>query len=249
MKDAITKFSFPALLIALGVGLLVLGTSNEQNSWFMIASGSVLLAGIITLLNSLDVISKMIRMVIIVVLAACCVGLAWLDYKSIADPVAFMAEKERRYEFVIQRLKDLREAEFAYKSKYRSYCGNVDSLMMFLKQDSLYVIKANGFVPDTLTEDQAIEMGLYSKDTTLVPVAASVYDEDYLYGYKGVFNLDSLAYVPFTDKVKFTVEAGMVDKNGLDVHVFQVTDAQPFDKNEQLQVGSMSSPSTSGNWE
>ena len=249
MKDAINKFTFPAVLMSLGLGLLILGGSNDQNSWFMMASGSVLLAGIVTLLNALNMITKMLRLVILVVLVLCSVGLAWLDYKSIADPVAFMEEKERRYEFVIQNLKDLREAEFAYKTKYRKYCKNMDTLMNFLQNDSLLLIKADGYVPDDYTEEMAIDSGYYKKDTTLVAAAITVFDEDYLFTHFGDFNLDSLQYIPFTNAVKFEVQAGLVNKNGLDVHVFQVTDAQPFDVNEVLQVGSMSSPSTSGNWE
>ncbi|MBL4625440.1 MAG: hypothetical protein JKY42_09920 [Flavobacteriales bacterium] len=249
MKEAISKFTFPVVLLALGLGLLILGGTNDQNSWFMMASGAVLLAGVVTLLNALDMISKMLRLVILGVLVVCSVGLAWLDYKSIADPVAFMKEKERRYEYVIQRLKDLREAEFAYKTKYRKYCNNMDTLINFLKNDSLLQIKADGLIPDGYTEQMAIDSGYYEKDTTLVAAAKTVFDPDYLFDHKGEFSLDSLPYVPFTDNVKFRVEAGLVEKNGLDVHVFQVTDAQPFDVNEQLQVGSMSSPSTSGNWE
>lgn len=213
------------------------------------ASGAVLFAGVITLLNTLDMITKPLRMVVIVVLAAISLGLAWLDYKSIADPVAFMEEKERRYEFVIQRLKDLREAQFAYKTRYNKYCNNIDSLMIFLKTDSLMQIKADGFVPDTMTEAEALAAGVYSRDTLLVPVAENVYDSKYLQSHHGKFYLDSLIYIPFTNQVKFKTEAGVIDRNGVDVQVFQITDMQPFDENQQLQIGSMTSPSTSGNWE
>ncbi|MBL4651669.1 MAG: hypothetical protein JKY53_02235 [Flavobacteriales bacterium] len=249
MKEAISKFTFPAVLMSMGLGLLILGGTNDQNSWFMMASGAVLIAGIVTLLNALNMITKMLRLVILGVLVVCSIGLAWLDYKSIADPVAFLEEKERRYEFVIQNLKDLREAEFAYKTKYRKYCNNMDTLMNFLKKDSLLLIKADGYIPDDYTEEMAIDSGYYEKEITLVAAAVTVFDEDYLFNHFGEFNLDSLAYIPFTNAVKFDVQAGLVNKNGLNVHVFQATDAQPFDVNEVLQVGSMSSPSTSGNWE
>ena len=249
MKEAVSKFTFPVILLAIGLGLLILGVSNDQNYWFMLSSGAVFLTGIITLLNALNMISKMLRMVILVVLVICSIGLAWLDYKSIADPVAFIKEKERRYEFVIQNLKDIREAEFAYKTKYRKYCNNMDTLMAFLRTDSLLQIKADGYIPDDYTEEMAIDSGYYKKDTTLVAAAITVFDEDYLMNHFGEFNLDSLSFVPFTAAVQFEIEAGMVNKNGLDVHVFQATDAQPFDVNQILQVGSMSSPSTSGNWE
>tara|TARA_B110000305_G_C19400112_1_gene619679 strand:- start:822 stop:1571 length:750 start_codon:yes stop_codon:yes gene_type:complete len=249
MKEAVSKFTFPVILLAIGLGLLILGGINDQNYWFMLSSGAVLLTGIITLLNALNMISKILRMIILVVLVICSVGLAWLDYKSIADPVAFIKEKERRYEFVIQNLKDIREAEFAYKTKYRKYCNNMDTLIAFLRTDSLLLIKADGYIPDDYTEEMAVDSGYYFKDTTLVAAAITVFDDDYLMNHFGEFNIDSLQFVPFTSAVQFEIEAGMVNKNGLDVHVFQATDAQPFDENQILQVGSMSSPSTSGNWE
>ena len=97
MKEAVSKFTFPVILLAIGLGLLMLGVSNDHNYRFMLSSGAVFLTGIITLLNALNMISKMLRMVILVVLVICSIGLAWLDYKSIADPVAFIKEKERRY--------------------------------------------------------------------------------------------------------------------------------------------------------
>lgn len=248
MKESISKFTFPLVLIAISLLLLYVGNSSDQNSLFMLASGAILLAGMVTLLNALGIINKAIKIAVLALLVLGSMGLGWLDYKSIKDPVDFLKEKEKRYKYVIQGLKDIREAEFAYKAAKNVYCNNFDSLVNFLRTDSLRVVKAFGTVPDTLTEEKAVELGIVQRDTVYVMAMDTVFNKVYLANHYGDFNIDSLAYVPFTSS-KFDLQAGTIKRNGVEVQVFQAMDAAPFDSKDVLQVGSMSDPSTSGNWE
>ena len=249
MKD-ISKFIFPGVLIVSGIVVLALGASKDQNGLFMIGATAVLLAGAISLLGALQILSKGINVAAMAVLVLGSIGLAALDFKSIKDPVDFMAEKERRYDYVIQNLKDIRTAQLAYKASRGGYASRFDSLINFVRLDSFKVVKAIGMVPDSLTEMQALELGLVSRDTSKVPVQDSIFGARYLNDdYIGDFSLDSLPYVPFGDGATFEMETGKIERGSVSVPVFQVVDSKPFDKKQILKVGSLSDPSTNGNWE
>lgn len=248
MKD-LSKYIFPAVLIIFGILFLAVGASKDQDSLFMIGAASILGVGVISLLNAMGIITKSLNMAAMAVLVLGAAGLAYLDFKSIKDPVDFMKEKDRRYSFVIQNLKDIRTVELAYKSAKGIYSPSFDSLLNFVRLDSFKVVKAIGMVPDTLTEEEALEMGLVSRDTSMISVHDSLFNARNLVGHVGDFYLDSLPYVPYGAGEKFVLETAEIERGSVKVPVFQVTDGKPFDKKQVLKVGSLTDPSTSGNWE
>ena len=106
--------------------------------------------------------------------------LAWLVYRSPISLKEFQEETNFRKSAVIQDLKDIRTAQIAFKDKYRVYAGDFNSLLSFVKNDSLAVVKAIGETPDSLTEDQALSAGIISRDTVFVTVNQTIYNQDYL---------------------------------------------------------------------
>ncbi len=178
-----------------------------------------------------------------IALAVVVLVLAYFTYETIAKPIRFQQEKKVRYAAIIQRLKDIRKAETTYKSVYEVYTGNFDTLLNFLKYDSLPLVKMIGQIPDELldsiSEKQAVEMGLIVRDTVYIPVHDSI--------LKNV-NIDSLPYIPYTN-VKFELQAGEIEVSNTKQQVFECKDVKPFDPNEVLKVGSMIEVSISGNWE
>lgn len=177
-------------------------------------------------------------------LAVVILVLAYFTYETIAKPIRFQQEKKVRYAKVIQRLKDIRKAETTYKSVYETYTGSFDTLLNFLKYDSLPLIKMVGQIPDELldsvNEKQAVEMGLIIRDTLYIPVHDSILQKT---------NIDSLPYIPYTGGAKFKLQAGEIEVSKTKQQVFECKDTKPFDPNQVLKVGSMVEVSTSGNWE
>jgi len=177
-------------------------------------------------------------------LAVVVLVLAYFTYETIAKPIRFQQEKKVRYAAIIQRLKDVRKAETTYKSVYETYTGSFDTLLNFLKYDSLPLIKMVGQIPDELldsiNEKQAVEMGLIIRDTDYIPVDSSILQKT---------NIDSLPYIPYTNGVKFKLQAGEIEVSKTKQQVFECKDVKPFDPNQVLKVGSMVEVSTSGNWE
>ena len=60
---------------------------------------------------------KTIRIVLTTLLAASACCLAWMCYDSVTTPIKFNESREYREGKVIDRLKDIRRAEAAYKSE------------------------------------------------------------------------------------------------------------------------------------
>ena len=187
--------------------------------------------------------------------------LAWLVYRSPISLKEFQEETNYRKSAVIQDLKDIRTAQIAFKDKYRVYAGDFNSLLSFVKNDSLAVVKAIGETPDSLTEDQALMAGIISRDTVFVPVYQTIYNQDYLdtRDNRFPFDLEKLSMVPFSDET-FSIESGNIEKGKVVVQVFEVSttfgtflnglDAtnKGIDLDNTLRVGSMSDASINGNW-
>ena len=149
--------------------------------------------------------------------------LAYLLWESIQKPIRFNKERDKREAATIQRLKDIRRAQLAYKAEYDRFTGDFDTLINFLENDSFRVVKAIGSVPDSMiealgsrikAERQALRDGLISRDTIKLSVKDSLFTPN--------FYIDSLRYVPFTDGKKFDMAAGVLETGSkVAVRVFE----------------------------
>ena len=187
--------------------------------------------------------------------------LAWLVYRSPISLKEFQEESNYRKSAVIQDLKDIRTAQIAFKDKYRVYANDFNSLLSFVKNDSLTVVNAVGETPDSLTEDQALKQGIISRDTIFVPVFQTIFNTDYLDNRDNrfQFDLDMLSKVPFSNET-YNIESGNIEKGKVTVQVFEVSTTfgtflngleatnKGIDLNKFIKVGSMSDASINGNW-
>lgn len=277
IKREIDKFIFPAIMIVMGTILLIAGAATLQNSLFQLAGVAILATGILSVIYALGLISRIIHFGLLVVLAGTCAYFMYHNVKAIKDPLDFMAEKERRYSEVKQRLKDIRDAELAFKEAYGRYTGGFDSLIHFVRYDSIMDVRKEGIIPDQITQEMAdslgrdyfelIEIGFltewqcmqlaakdtsfkFVRDTFYKPVEHTVFlNERALAKRQHPYYLDSIPYIPYTNgKAKFDLKSGFIDKSGGKAPVFLAIDTQPFDSLDVYQVGSMDDVSTSGNW-
>ena len=187
--------------------------------------------------------------------------LAYFVYNSINSEVEFQQVAKVRVAENVQKLKDLRQVQIAYKKANNTYSNNFESLIDFLENDSIAIVKAIGETPDSLTDAQALELGIISRDTAYVLAKETVFDEAYLSSRNEEFPLDlsALTSVPHSDQ-KYSVDAGMVEKGKVVVQVFEISttygtvftglDAEnkSFGLGNLLKVGSMDEASLNGNW-
>ena len=187
--------------------------------------------------------------------------LAYFVYNSINSEVEFQQVAKVRVAENVQKLKDLRQVQIAYKKVNNTYSNNFESLIDFLENDSMAIVKAIGETPDSLTDAQALELGIISRDTAYVLAKETVFDEAYLSSRNEKFPLDLsiLTTVPHSDQ-NYSVDAGMVEKGKVMVQVFEISttygavftglDAEnkSFELGNLLKVGSMDEASLNGNW-
>lgn len=201
-------------------------------------------------------INNMKNKVLQIVLALVIGVLAILIYRSIDKPLKFEAELKSRGDVVVEKLKDIRTAQTLFKSINARYTTSFDTLKKFVTDGKIPVVKMMPDPRDT-TNTRTI------RDTIgFVSIFDSIYS-------KKDYKLDELDIIPFSDGEKFEMAAGVINKGGVNVPVFEVLAA--FEKyakglNEQLvinrkkemedigkyaglKVGSMMEASTDGNWE
>lgn len=203
-----------------------------------------------------------------IILTIAILTLGYLCWESIQKPVRFKAARLMRQEKVIERLQQIRKAQRAYKSVYGKFTGSFDTLISFINNDSLPLIRMEGRLTDSMIEEgmtelKALKLGIIKRDTSYVAVKDSLFGKNFI--------ADSIRYVPFTNNVEFTMAATSLETaSGVEVPVFEAKvhnnvylqgldrqlivnlneEAEAYEKYPGLKVGSLTEANNSaGNWE
>lgn len=231
----------------------------------IIAAAAIILGIFINYL--LSRIPKM-KIVFQILLPVAIFVLAYFIYKGIETPIEFDKQKAVRYEKVVHKLIDIRNAQVAYRQVNGKYTDNFDTLIYFVKNDSLSIIRAIGSLSDSLieagwTEEMGIKKGIIIREATKIAVKDSLFKNNY--------PIDSLRYIPYSNGVEFEMAAGEIETGskvivkvfeakapfrvwlkGLDHQlIINLIDARKVnDLYEGLKVGSMvEANNNAGNWE
>jgi len=132
------------------------------------------------------------RKIINFILLLCALGLCYACFMSIYSDIAFDSEKAARENAVKERLMNIRDAQEKFKMSHSEYCGDIDSLIDFIKNERAvdHIVKEGELTDDQLesglTEKEAVRRGLIKRDTVWVSAAEIL----------GIKNPDSLKYIP-----------------------------------------------------
>jgi len=171
--------------------------------------------------------------IIKIVLAVACLVVAYFCYESIAKPMRYEKEVRRIEADIIERLMEIKDAQFAYREAYGHFANNFDTLVTGIQNGRIAEVKQEGELLDSTSKVEV--------DTIYVPITEKLQGK--------ITNYDSLRYVPHSNKVEFKMQAGTLNRNGVDIQVFQVEDPKPFNKKRALRLGSMTDAIYTGNWE
>ena len=205
---------------------------------------------------------KSVKIILEIVLFLLCVLLVDLIVKSIMKPVNFNKQKAYRESVAIQRLKDIRTLQVAYKSVNGKFTSTVDSLADFYNNGKMGIVMQVGSMDDSLAvaHTEKIKKASRKKMT----------GEDFLKLYEAgdkdlVFSVETK--IPVQEVL---MEAVVKAVSGVPVPLFEAKmpyrallkgmdnqlrinlDAEKRDQNryEGLQVGSVTAPNNNaGNWE
>ena len=176
------------------------------------------------------------------ILPAIIVALAYAIVASILKPVNFNKEVDYRSEVAVQRLKDIRTLQVAYKSVNNKFCSTVDSLKDFYNNGQMEVIMQVGSQDDSIavahtdavkkanrkiTPAELYQMYLAGDKNLVFSVANKIPVKDTLFNGRDDFNIDSLKFIPFSGKSPVQMEAITKLVSGVQVPLFEAR--MPYD--------------------
>ena len=198
-----------------------------------------------------------------VLLAGLIVFLAYATVQSIVKPIEFQKEQKKRYAETVQKLKDIRTAQGAFKEVTGDYTASFDTLIDFVKNGQFKIVRKIGEIPEDLlgqiSEKEAIQKGMIIRDTTRVSVLDSLFPANY--------KIDSLRFIPYSGGREFTMKKAVIETaSKLKVKVFEASAPSKYiltglDEQEiinlndgldykGLKVGSVTEVNNgAGNWE
>ena len=186
-------------------------------------------------------------------------------YTSINSPINFNKVKTERYKKVINRLKEIRTAQIAYKDVNGIYSDNFDSLVSFIDNGIFTLIEKRDSSFLEYNRTYRIDM---LKEVIVIDTLGTVSVKDSLFKDNDNYKLMSQIPIEGIDE-KFTINSQIINKNNYKVPVFEVKvskniilhDQDDFlvsQENETISVdgvngseiilGSLSDVSVNGNW-
>lgn len=177
-------------------------------------------------------------------LPAAIVGLTYALVTSVMEPVEFNKHKDYRQDIAVQRLKDIRDLQVAYKNVNGRYASTIDSLKLFYNEGKMKITMNVGSKDDSLAmahTDQIKKKFRYLKgdklnaklnelylagDQNLVfQIVTEIPVKDTIFRSRTDFNVDELALIPFSgDSV--IMESTIKTVSGVKVPLFEAS--MPF---------------------
>ena len=195
--------------------------------------------------------------------------LSYLIYNSIMGPINFNEIRDQRYSRVINRLKEIRTAQIAYKDVNGVYSDNFDSLVNFIDNGIFTLIEKRD--SSYLEYDRTYRIDML-KEITVIDTLGTVNVKDSLFSdNEDYYNMSKIPIAGIA--AEFSIDADVIIKNSgsvnYNVPVFEVKVSKNiilFDQNKDLLkqenetisvdgvngseivLGSMTNVSTNGNW-
>lgn len=192
------------------------------------------------------------RVAINIFLILLILGLTYLLYLSILEPIKFEKNKNIREGAVVRKLKSIRTSQELYRDITGEFAFSFDTLKQVLRTEKLFTVNLIEDPEDPENPDKML------RDTSYFNTMDSLKS-------LGI-SLDSLEFVPFSDGKVFTMIADTIRYQQALVHVTEVGVPRSifmgewgdprfakyddsFDPNKVIKFGDMSAPSLAGNWE
>ena len=142
-----------------------------------------------------------------IILAVAIVGLVYVIYVQISTPIRFDKETKAKKAQVIDRIKDIRTAQRAFKSKYQHFTASFDSLSAFVLTDTLELERK------IVDEDYSAAMAMLKKSGKKNIEKFKIAVIDTIFAPKKVTRQDveNFRFIPGTgNKAQFIMEAGII---------------------------------------
>ncbi len=173
------------------------------------------------------------------ILPAAIVGLTYALVKSVMEPVEFNKHKDYRSEIAVQRLKDIRDLQVAFKNVNARYSSTIDSLINFYNEGKMQIVLQVGSKDDSLAmahtdqikkkyrglkadklNEKLYELYQAGEQNLVFQVVSEIAVKDTLFNDRPNFHIDSIAFIPFCgDSVE--MESTIKKVSGVNVPLFE----------------------------
>ena len=179
---------------------------------------------------------KSVKIIVEILLLVAIVFLVNLIVKSIMKPVNFNKQRAYRESVAIQRLKDIRTLQVAFKSVNGRFTSTVDSLKQFYENGQMAVVMQVGSMDDSvavahtekvkrgnrkLTGADLYKLYLAGDKLLVFSVESKIPVRDTLFRSRTDFVVDSLKYIPFSGGDEVLMEAVTKMVSGVQVPLFE----------------------------
>ncbi len=197
----------------------------------------------------MKILTKVLTYLVLPVIIA---GMTYAIVKSVMEPVEFNKHRAYRESIAIQRLKDIRDLQVAFKNVNGRYSSTIDSLKWFYNEGKMKVVMQVGSQDDSVAV--ANTQALKKKNPKIKPeemlklamqgqklvfkIENEIAVKDTLFNHRDDFFVDSLAFIPFCgDSVM--MESTVKKVSGVNVPLFEAK--MPFKSllrglNNQLRI-------------
>jgi hypothetical protein len=168
------------------------------------------------------------------------IGLAFLLYRSISEPVKFKNELQQRQNVAVDQLKDIRTLQVTYRDTYGHYAPVMDSLIDFYKNGKITIMRQIGSEDDSAavlhTEavkktlrnlkgdklmEKLYEMYENGDNKLIVRIPQKTNVKDTLFTHRANFDVNNLRYIPFSDGDTVIMKSIIKQVSGVDVPLFE----------------------------
>jgi len=210
-------------------------------------------------------VSQKMKPILFLVFGLISIFLGYKIYQSITGPIEFNKVKQERFGKVIDKLKDIRNAQEAYKSVNQKYTGDFKQLVNFIDTGKYIITQQRDSSYTYFDEVYKIDQ---IKEVVIIDTLRFVSVKDSL--FKTDMRYKTLADIPnAANGEKIQMKADIIEKSGYKAPVFKAwvkKDVLLYDQQKSLRqkenaeksveqvngneisVGSLEEVSTSGNW-
>lgn len=178
------------------------------------------------------------KILIYLVFPVIIIGLVYAIVQSVMEPVNFNNDKAAREAVGIQRLKDIRDLQVAFKSQYGRFSPTIDSLKDFYNNGKIKLVMQIGSQDDSLAVDhtaklkrrnpritpqQMYEMYINGDRQLVFQIERDTLVRQAMFLDRPDFNIDSLAIVPFSGGDSIYMASAVKTVSGVKVPLFEAS--------------------------
>ncbi|MCQ2264607.1 MAG: hypothetical protein MJZ46_01000 [Bacteroidales bacterium] len=154
-----------------------------------------------------------------IILAIIVVFLAIFASRSILRPEKYKTIYEARKTANVNNLLTIRSAQTVYKTVFKKYASDIDSLADFVQNGTVEVEKTIGHFADTISQEEAFKLGLIHKEIVKIPAIEKIMELDANLTQESFKNFQ---YIPFSDKKKYQIQTGEIASKTYTIPVYKI---------------------------